>query len=555
VVAHGLVDVEIGGRRRVESREQLVDDDEELHLPGLMDELRLHRLLELLSPGDRFLSRLVEPLREHLLVDVVLAELFRESLAGFLALDIRSVGTVRGDDRALAGQFRLSEQLVDLACLVDAARDEHGVATPAPQAVAGLHVQLDVGHDFLEPGLTGQDLAHRAPALLELGLGEVGEAAGLGFEPLVDFGLRRNLLIDVARLVAQVEDDPIAHGLVEFVGVDVGAEDLDAPLLVRAQERRAGEPDEHGIGQDRLHRVVEVAGLRAMALVDEDVDVALGAKVRRQRALEFMHVALHVGILAACELVDEGAHEPRLGGVERGDQVGAARGPIDVFADALEDFFDLLIQLDAVGDDDHARVGHVFADPLREPDHDQALARALRVPDDAAFATLHMRLRLTHGEVLIVSAQLLGARIEDDEVVDELEETLLGAELKERAIERVLLGAVLPPREVVFLLRFDGSVAQAFGVVAGHHELRRGEEVLDEDLLLVVEILPDAFGRRDDGPFQLEDAERDAVDIEHDIRALGVCPGVRGVDRDLLGDSKVIVRRMLPIDQPHRLVL
>ena len=44
----------------------------------------------------------------------------------------------------------------------------------------------------------------------------------------------------------------------------------------------------------------------------------------------------------------------------------------------------------------------------------------------------------------------------------------------------------------------------------------------DELLLLVVEVLPDALGDRDRRALQLQHAERDAVDVEHDVRALGV---------------------------------
>ena len=79
----------------------------------------------------------------------------------------------------------------------------------------------------------GEHLLHRAPALLELGLGEVGQPLGLGLEPLVDLLLRGDALVDVARLVAQVEHHAVPHGLVELVGVDVAAEDLDASSACR----------------------------------------------------------------------------------------------------------------------------------------------------------------------------------------------------------------------------------------------------------------------------------------------------------------------------------
>jgi hypothetical protein len=49
VVLHLLVDVEVGRRRRVETGEELVHHDEQLHLPGLVDEALLYLLLELVG--------------------------------------------------------------------------------------------------------------------------------------------------------------------------------------------------------------------------------------------------------------------------------------------------------------------------------------------------------------------------------------------------------------------------------------------------------------------------------------------------------------------------
>ena len=46
---------------------------------------------------------------------------------------------------------------------------------------------------------------------------------------------------------------------------------------------------------------------------------------------------------------------------------------------------------------------------------------------------------------------------------------------------------------------------------------------LDELLLLVVEVLADALGDRDRRALQLQHAERDAVDVEDDVRPLVVC--------------------------------
>ncbi len=66
------------------------------------------------------------------------------------------------------------------------------------------------------------------------------------------------------------------------------------------------------------------------------------------------------------------------------------------------------------------------------------LPRALGVPDDAALAPLHVILRGAHAEILVVPAELLGAGVEDDEVVDQLQEARLVAELDQCPVERVL---------------------------------------------------------------------------------------------------------------------
>ena len=228
-------------------------------------------------------------------------------------------------------------------------------------------------------------------------------------------------------------------------------------------------------------------------------------------------------------------------------------GAVDVLVDALEHLLDLLVQFRAVGDDQHAGILHVLANPLGQPDHRQALARALGVPDDAALAPLHVILRGPHAEILVVAAELLGPGVEDDEVVDQLQEAGLAAQLGQRPVQRVFDRAVFLPGQVILLRRLDRAVAQALGVVARHDQLHRGEEGLDEDLLLVVQVLADALGHRNGGALQFQHAKRDAVDVEHHVRPLGVGLGVCACDGDLLGDGEVVLLRVLPVDQPDGL--
>ena len=86
---------------------------------------------------------------------------------------------------------------------------------------------------------------------------------------------------------------------------------------------------------------------------------------------------------------------------------------------------DLLVQLVAVGDDDHAGVGLVLQNPLGQQHHDDALAAALRVPDDAALVGVDVLLRGLDAEVLVHARQLLHAAVEEHEVVHQLDEPLL----------------------------------------------------------------------------------------------------------------------------------
>ena len=200
--------------------------------PGFVDELLLDLLLEELDLVHGGVGGLVEVVGQHLPVDLVLAQPLGRALARVLLGDVPRLRVIRGDDRALALEARLAEQLVELAGLVDARPDEDRVAAAVHQPRLGLHVEEDVVDDLAGARLGADDLLHRAPALLQLGLGQVGHALGLGLEPGVDLRRGGEVLVDGPRLVAQVEHDAVLDGLVELVGVDERAEGLDARFLV-----------------------------------------------------------------------------------------------------------------------------------------------------------------------------------------------------------------------------------------------------------------------------------------------------------------------------------
>ena len=268
-------------------------------------------------------------------------------------------------------------------------------------------------------------------------------------------------------------------------------------------------------------------------------------------ALEVAHVAVDVAFFGGAELVDERADQ-RLGGVaERLREIGPALRAVDVLVHTHEDLLDLLVKLLAVGDDEHPSV-HVpeFADPLRQPHHREALPAALGVPDDSAFASADVLPGRLHPEVLVVTADLLGAGVEDHEVVDQFEQAVGGAEVAEFGEEGgsggVVVGGVgFLPAEPVLLRGLDHAVAEPFGVVARHDELHGAEERLDEVLLLVDRVLTDPLRHRDGRALEFEDPDGDPVDVEHDVGPLGVLAG----DRDFFGEGEVVGGGIFPVDQ------
>ena len=445
------------------------------------------------------------------------------------------------------------------------------------QPIFQLHVHQDIADDLFQPRLARQHLLHGAPALLQLRLGQIVQPLGFQLEPLIDLRLRCHVLVDIPRLIAQVEHDTVRHRLVEFVGVDIGAEHFEAGLLVRFQQRRAGETDEHRIRQDRLHRLVQIAALRAVAFIDKDVHIALGTKILRQRLTHLFDVAadISVRLFLAAEFVDQRAQQPGRRIVQLRDQVGAACAPHNVLVDALEYLLDLLVQLGAVGDHQHAGVFHVFPYPLGQPHHRQAFARPLGVPDDPALAPPDLLLRGAHAKILVVAAGLFHPGVEHQKVVDHLQKPILGAQPQQRGIQRrhprnvgqiALVAAVDPvavirvffaPRQPVFFLRADHAIAQPLGIIARHDHLHGGEKPLDEHRLLIVEVLTDAFGHRHGRAFQFQHAQRDPVDINHHVRALAKTLAVRcaRLDRHLFGDGEMVGGGVFPVDQPDRLGL
>src|SRR5262245_50491957 len=102
--------------------------------------------------------------------------------------------------------------------------------------------------------------------LFELVLLPVVQRPRLRFKPGINPIFGAQVLVNVPRLIDQVEHYLILHRLAEFVGVDVAAKDFQAGLPVFLEQRRASETDEDRLGHHGLHRPVQFAALGAVAL-------------------------------------------------------------------------------------------------------------------------------------------------------------------------------------------------------------------------------------------------------------------------------------------------
>ena len=141
----------------------------------------------------------------------------------------------------------------------------------------------------------------------------------------------------------------------------------------------------------------------------------------------------------------------------------------------------------------------VLQNPLGQQHHDDALAAALRVPDDAALASartcscaaLMPKYWCTRGSFFTPPSNSTKSCISS---ISRSLSHILSRYLS--SLKRLSSCLVLLPLQEVFLRRADGAVLQPLGVVAGEDELHRAEEPGVELRLLVREVLADAVADR-----------------------------------------------------------
>ena len=369
------------------------------------------------------------------------------------------------------------------------------------------------------------------------------------------------------------------------------------------EKRRPRKADQHHIrAHDLLHGKIHHAALRAVALVDKDEDIALRLETRRQLVGKFLEVnrsrpfapqSALAGIKlllwpVRAKLVNQSCDQPLARPIQCCYQVGAACRAIWLLAGFLEAVCDLLVELVAVGDYHHPRIGAMFLDPLRKPNHRKRFAGALRMPDDARFLAHDARFRRLQREKLRGPHHLLYPAVKHNAIVYKGEKPLLVEHLQHRLVQQRLdapflkerrpimrfaacgvlscawarapkfpaaCGEVPPaaaglfPLQPVFLGRESSRILEPFRFIARHQELRRGKKRRYLPRLLVAVVLANPLCHAHIRLLEFDYAKGNAVNPDYDIwTAMSVCRDLPPYSH-LLGYGEVVFERVLPIDE------
>ena len=258
----------------------------------------------------------------------------------------------------------------------------------------------------------------------------LGQAPRFLLKPQIDFILAGQILVNIPRFIAQVENYAVSHTLIKFIGVDVCAEGFNAGLLVSLQQRSPGKANQDSVRHQHLYRLMKFAGIGTVAFINKGDDVAFRLEVLRQVFQQFFAVLVDIrlasGVMAV--LVNEGADDGILIFIQDRTEIGTAFRPAHLFFHIDKEALNLIVQLVTVSNDDHAAVVNVLDNPLGEPNHYERFAGTLRVPDDASLAVLNTLAGGDVRKILVMATDLLDSRIINHKVVYERKKPLFLAE-------------------------------------------------------------------------------------------------------------------------------
>ena len=156
VMVHDFaIQVQVCGRRCVKTGEQFVHDDEEFHFSRTVDEL-------VLGPGFILFRGAVS---HHLFGPLVFVLLFGLLTFVCKAVGERDVRDVTGHYSAVILEVFIAEKVPIFVCLVNAFRNQHGVAVPICESVTQFHIQHDISNYTAHTVVAAVDVLQLCPAV------------------------------------------------------------------------------------------------------------------------------------------------------------------------------------------------------------------------------------------------------------------------------------------------------------------------------------------------------------------------------------------------------
>ena len=253
--------------------------------------------------------------------------------------------------------------------------------------------------------------------------------------------------------------------------------------------------------------------------------------------------------------MDQGAHHDGRGVIDLLDQFTSPSNTNNALIDPGKHLLDLHIQLVPVGDNQDTAVRNIFLNPLAEPHHGQGFSGALGMPDDAALMPPYKIPRCHISEELIRPTGLFHSAVKYDKIVQQLYKPLFPAQGNQVLVQtqriffdliayrhgNLVFGiGIFFPGKIILFWCAGGTVTQPLRIIASQDKPNGGKELHNHIRALISQVLANALRQGNRAALQLNNRKSDAVDVQHQIRALVL-------DGDFLGDVKVIFQRIFPI--------
>ena len=347
MVLHLFVDIQICAMRSIKTSQQLIDYNEQLHVSRFINELAFGFLLKSfhLLVDARSIIAFFDS--DHLQVNLVFPESFRILIeAHRIGTQVARIRRIRRNDSAFL-KTQCLKNFVEAASRKNGIRDKDSIPATFRQTGVLCKIKDDIVRNRFQAVVRRINRAHIRPTGFQFCLRDRRHATSFQIKPFINLFARAEILRNIAAFVTQVKNHVIAHTFVEFVCMNVASKNFQTRLLVFLQKWRAGKAHENRLRHQSRHRLVQLARLRAVALIHEYDKITFHAEVRRQRILDFFQELFVITVsnftATATELVNQRTNDRTFGRIQTVQQIATALGANNLFFHTLEQLLYLVI--------------------------------------------------------------------------------------------------------------------------------------------------------------------------------------------------------------------